>query len=160
MDKVKIGLVCLITGILIGYFVLPQKKPDVKTISNIVDLTEQEISTTAITIDSRSIITGGTSATINPSGSTTISGTNLSIDTNSHTASTTLTIWEIQYKEIFKEKIVNYTGSVYLMWDIITPMSYYPSTVGITYSIVTPISVIAEYDINDRRVRIGLQLAF
>lgn len=83
MDKIKwyiIGIESIVIAILLIFFV--NKTPDIEYKHDKVFWKEKSSGTTTVTIDTHSTITGGTTATITPSGNTVVSGTNLSIDTS------------------------------------------------------------------------------
>ena len=112
-----VGAICF----LIGYFI--PSAPDVHVIHDKIFAKSSETGTTFITIKASSTITGATGATIKPTGETIVSGTNLSINTASETSSKTITVKETEFKEVFKEKIINHTAGVGLAFNPLNPIN-------------------------------------
>lgn len=60
-------------------------------------------------------------------------------------------------KEVSKEKLINYTGSAFVLFDSLTPV---PCTVGLTYLVISPIQLVGSYDIFEKKIKVGLLLQF
>ena len=178
MDKIKVGSITIIIGIVIGiaiyHFAWSKRIPDIQKKLNVLTEEKKELITQvsslktelkqeiAKNVHTTVTTTYGDNGKLKEVKSET---TDLSkIDTKeTSTASTTITAeGETKYKEVIKEQLINYTGSVFVLWDLdlTRKFDYIPSTVGISYSVIPPFSVIVEYAINEKRVRIGVSLAF
>ena len=110
-DKIIWSAVCLVVGIVIGFLFL-HKTPDVEYKHDKIFAASHSTGTTTLTIHDTALITGATTVSHHANGDTVASGTNLSINTNTNTASTIVTEVHIEYKEVLVDKIINYTAFV------------------------------------------------
>jgi hypothetical protein len=94
-----------------------------------------------------------------PDGSITFLGPDLSYQDNSEEISQL----REQIKELSKEKKtiknIEYRGSVFIMWNTFN-LKPIPSMIGISYSVFNPLEAMAIYDMEDRKLFIGVMLRF
>jgi hypothetical protein len=145
MDKIKYILISFIVGGIIGYFLLP-KVPDIKTVKEYIAVTK---------VINRDVFKDR------------VIDRKVYVDTGGHTVTEEHeTIKDkIVEKEVEKivekktEKLINYTGSVFVLWNTLD-LKIYPSDVGASFMVLNPIEVMAQYDIDNKKVKAGILLKF
>jgi hypothetical protein len=139
VDNKIYGISGLVVGFLVAFLIFG-KAPDVKVVTQIKVLTK------TVTINKDRIIDRETIKYLD--------GTVKIIE---HEVIKDKIVEKEVVKEVLKEKMINYTGSAFVMFDNLTLV---PSDVGISYLIIPPIQAIAQYDINNKKIKIGLMLQF
>jgi len=145
MDKIKWGLIAFLTGGIIAYFLLP-RVPDIRIVKEtlVVTKTVDRIINKDRIIDRKIYVS--------------TSGT---VVTEEHEVIKDRIIEKEKEKIVEKtiDKTINYTGSVFVLYNPFD-LKIYPDIIGVRYLVINPISLIGEYDIENKKTRIGLNLDF
>lgn len=155
-DKIIWSLVCMAVGFVVCLFVIP-KSPDVNTATEnslrktITDMVKSK------KINSKTNVKGAKQIDVKPDGSMSFFGNNLDFYNDYEEINQLhLRINDLE-KELKTTKTINYSGSVFVLWD---KLEYVPCTVGITYLVISPIHLIGQYDLPQNKIKVGLMLQF